>query len=80
MKLKVKDILSVMQGEQKVNCHFTAYGITYADSWNDGMRTVAECLDQLNYDCSNALVTGITLGETFDQEHRFIEINATLTK
>lgn len=79
-KLTVKDILAVMDDKQEVNCHFTAYGITYANSWDDGLKTVAECKDGMNYDCINALVTGIRHTETFDHQHQMVQINATLTK
>lgn len=76
----VADILDMMDESLEVNCAFTAYGVQYASSWNDGMRTVADCKDRLNYDCIHARVTGICQNETGDGEHRFIQINASLTK
>ena len=77
-KLKVQDILNVMSKDQEVECSFTAYGVSYASSWNDGMRTVQDCLDGLRYDCLNALVTGIRLNRTVDNEHHFVQINGEI--
>ena len=79
-KLIVSDILNIMEDEEEVNCNFTAYGVHYASSWNDGMRTVADCKDRMNYNCIHALVTGIRHVETFDHEHQMVQINASLTK
>ena len=58
-KLVVSDILNAMEDNQKVICSFTAYGVGYANSWRDGMRTVSDCKDRLRYDCTNAVVTGV---------------------
>ena len=58
-QLTVSDILNVMGDSQPVVCSFTAYGVPYADSYTDGMRTAKDCKEQLRYDCLNALVTGI---------------------
>lgn len=60
-KLVVKDILNLIEDEEKVACNFYAYGVFYASSMDDGMQTVADCKDNLNYDCINARVTSLSV-------------------
>lgn len=59
-KMKVKDVLSLMDDDTPVSCQLYAYGIFYASSYDDGMRTAADCRDRMNYDCLNARATNIT--------------------
>lgn len=63
----ISDILNVMDEDQLVVCTFSAYGVGYADSWTDGMRTVKECKDRLRYDCLNSIVTGVRYTMTSDK-------------
>lgn len=80
-KLKVKDVLSLIREDEKVNCNFTAYGIYYASSWNDGMRTAKDCLEGMNYNCLNAIVTGnLSIIQTIDMTQNMIQINAELVQ
>lgn len=58
-KMKVSDVLSLMDDDTPVACEFYAYGVFYASSYYDGMRTAKDCRDRLNYDCINARVTNI---------------------
>lgn len=58
-KLLVSDILNIMDDADKVCVILYAYGVYYGDTERDDMHTVAECKDQMNYDCKNALVTRI---------------------
>lgn len=58
-KLLVKDILDIIDDSQVVNCVFYAYGVYYASSYDDGMKTPAECKSGLRRDCLNALVQKI---------------------
>lgn len=65
-KILVSDILDLLDDGTKINCSFTAYGVSYADSWNDGMRTVADCKDRLRHECLNAHLTGVGYSVTSD--------------
>lgn len=58
-QILISDILNLMSDNHEVVCLLYAYGIYYADTQRDGMKTVAECKDQMNYDCLHALVTRI---------------------
>lgn len=60
-KILVKDILATMEDDEKVVITFFAYGIWYANSWNDNMRTVRDCKENLRYDCIVAQVGRITV-------------------
>lgn len=60
----VSDILNIMEESDKVCVILYAYGVYYGNTMNDGMNTVAECKDQMNYDCINALVTRIRCERT----------------
>ena len=54
--LTVKTVLESLPPEDNVMVAYYAYGIQYADSWSEGMRTVADVLEQTRYDCLNAKV------------------------
>lgn len=58
-QILVSDILDMMNETDKVCVILYAYGVYYGDTQRDGMQTVAECKDQMNYDCIHALVTRI---------------------
>lgn len=58
-QILVQDILNIMNDSDKVCVMLYAYGVYYGDTKRDGMNTVAECKDQMNYDCIHALVTRI---------------------
>lgn len=62
-KLLVKDVLNIMDDSDPVNCIFYAYGVYYAQSLDDHLKTVADCKDGLRYDCANALVHRIRAGK-----------------
>lgn len=63
-KILVKDVLGLIEPNTKVCACFNAYGVnTGANSANEGMKTAADCLAQLNYDCLNALVFRIDIQE-----------------
>lgn len=68
-KILVQDILNIMDDSDKVCVILYAYGIYYGDTERDGMNTVAECKDQMNYDCIRALVTRIKT----EQDHVVIQ-------
>lgn len=58
-QILVSDILDMMNETDKVCVMLYAYGVYYGDTVRDGMHTVAECKDQMNYDCIHALTTRI---------------------
>ena len=58
-KLTVKRVLETLPKKDEIVVAIYAYGMSYANTWTDGMRTVEECLDRMNYDCINAGVTYI---------------------
>lgn len=58
-KLLVKDILDTIIDDTNVDCRFYAYGIFYASSMADGMKTAKECKEGMNYDCLHAVVSSI---------------------
>ena len=58
-QILVQDILNIMDDSDNVCVMLYAYGVYYGDTQRDGMNTVAECKDQMNYDCIHALVTRI---------------------
>lgn len=62
-KLLVKDVLNIIDDKQVVNCVFYAYGVYYASSFDDGMKTTADCKEGLRYDCLNAKVLKINPSE-----------------
>lgn len=64
-KILVKDVLNLMMDEQEVICHLYAYGCFYGSTQNDGMKTVADCKEQMNNHCINALVTRIRTEDEF---------------
>ena len=55
----VKDVLEMMDQKDNVNCILYAYGIPYGSTDRDGMKTVEDCLNNMNYDCLHAQVTRI---------------------
>jgi hypothetical protein len=67
-KILVQDILNIMDDTDKVCVILYAYGCYYADTQRDGMFTVKECKDQMNYDCINALVTRIRTNHEYDED------------
>lgn len=58
-KILVSDILNIMDDTDKVCVILYAYGVYYGDTQRDGMITVKDCKDEMNYDCIHALVTRI---------------------
>jgi hypothetical protein len=58
-QILVQDILNIMNDSDKVCVILYAYGMYYGDTQRDGMDTVNDCKDQMNYDCIHALVTRI---------------------
>lgn len=63
-KYLVKDILNLFTDDShEVCCMLYAYGVYYADTIKDGMKTVKDCKENMNYDCINAMVTGIRFDE-----------------
>ena len=59
MKAKVKDILNLIDDNDKVVVTMYAYGIYYGDTMSDGMTTALECKKNMNSTCMNSVVTGI---------------------
>ena len=57
--VRVEDILKLMCDEDEVYVSFYAYGMSYAQSWVDGFKTVKECKDNFKYDCKRAMVVCI---------------------
>ena len=53
----------MMDDTDKVCVMLYAYGVYYGDTHRDGMHTVSECKDQMNYDCIHALVTRISTNQ-----------------
>lgn len=62
-KILVKDVLNLMEDNNKVTCIMYAYGVYYGDTQRDGMITVKDCKEQMNRACINALVTRIRTDE-----------------
>lgn len=60
-KIKVKDVLNLMTDVDAVTVILYAYGVYYANTEDDGMFTVSDCKEQMNYTCINATVTNICL-------------------
>ena len=58
-KITVENILSIMDGEQAVIVDVYAYGISYANSWRDGFRTVDDCLNGIRKDILLATVCDV---------------------
>jgi len=59
-KITVKDVLELLNKDTKVCVMLTAYGVAYGNTYKDGMRTAADCLDKMNYNCINARVFEIS--------------------
>ena len=55
-KQTVKQALKGMAPDQEVIVDVYAYGISYACTLRDGMRTAAECLERVRYDILAAKV------------------------
>ena len=74
MKIKnqilVKQILELMEESTPVAVILYAYGVYYGDTNNDGMETVKDCKEQMNYDCINAMVTRIYLESVGKQKQK----------
>ena len=60
--MKVKQLLNVMDNLEPVNVVLYAYGLEYASTWRDGMRTVEEVKNNLIYDGMNANVVRLSHG------------------
>ena len=58
-KIVVSDILDVMNDSDKVAVVFWSYGMYYSDTERDGMETVGDCKEEMNFDCLNAIVRRI---------------------
>lgn len=71
-KILVKDLLELMHENKEIVIHFYAYGIHHANTYMEGMRTVLDCKDRLNYDCMNARVGNI------DFTSEYLLVNAEL--
>ena len=61
-KMNVEQMLHLVPQDEEVEIHFYAYGIWYASSWADGMKYSEECLKGLRYDCLEATVTAVLVG------------------
>ena len=57
--MTVKQLINKMDDTERVIVLLTAYGVHYADSYADGMRTAKDVKDRMNYDCINAKVTSV---------------------
>lgn len=66
--IRVEDILNLMYDDDKVYVSFYAYGMSYAQSWNDGFKTVKECKENFRFDCKRAVVGRIEEAHSFDGE------------
>lgn len=86
-KITVKDILELMWENDRVIVRFYAYGIPCANTWEDNMETVSECLFNMRYECLNAKVRridrnwarGYKDGVPEDKTDQWIEIHADMT-
>ena len=57
--MTVKQLVKTMDDEENVVVLITAYGVHYADSYADGMRTAKDIKEKMNYTCINAKVTSV---------------------
>lgn len=76
-KLTVKRVLETLPKDDKISVQLYAYGITFANTWTDGMKTVGECLDRMNSDCLNAGVVYIRANwvkENVEDERYYIPV------
>jgi len=73
----VSDILDIMNETDKVCVMLYAYGVYYGDTQRDGMQTVKDCKDEMNYDCIHALVTRIRTNDERD-DHAHVVIQAEI--
>ena len=70
-KILVSDVLDLIRHDGDgipVIVNLTAYGVAYGDSYSDGMRTVQDCIEQLNSACLNAQVFCIGLPYFYNEE------------
>ena len=54
--ITVKDLLSMMDEDQKVGIFVYAYGFLWGETLKDGMETAKECLDKCGVDILKAKV------------------------
>ncbi len=82
--MTVKQLIKTMDDTEQVIVLLTAYGVHYADSYKDGMRTAKDVKDKMNYDCINAKVTSVKAKKFTDltgkEEKVVIVIGAEICK
>ena len=84
--ISVQDVLELMKKDDTVIVRIYAYGIPAANTWADGMETVEDCLEKMNYDCLRARVgriernwaRGYKKGVPDDKTDQWIEIHAEI--
>lgn len=57
--MTIKQLLNLMEYEQRIVIQFYAYGQDYANTIRDDLETVGDCVENLNYDCLKAKVIAI---------------------
>lgn len=62
-KIKVKNLLQLLEPGARVLIIFYAYGQYYADSAHDNIEKAGQALEELNYTCRNAYITGIEFNQ-----------------
>ncbi len=62
-KIKVVKLLQLLDSDANVLIIFTAYGQYYADTMHDNIEKAGQALEELNYTCRNAYVTGIEFNQ-----------------
>lgn len=62
-KIKVSSLLQLLEPEDNVLIIFYAYGQYYADSAHDNIEKAGQAIEELNYTCRNAYVTGIEFNQ-----------------
>ena len=80
--MKLKQILKVTNPEQRVHVQVYAYGVFYASTLTDGMKTAKEVLDGVRKDILDAKVTFViaTTAEEGENDFAVLHIQVELCK
>lgn len=80
--MKLKQLLKVTNLKQRVHVQVYAYGIFYASTLTDGMKTVEDVLKNVRKDILNAKVTFVkaTTAEEADVDFTVLHIQVELCK